>query len=78
MGFGPQMAMQLAERLYTQGFIRSCSNLFPIVKSYICCIWYIFYRKYSESKADIIILFVEFSLLENIKIRFVTENAAMS
>ena len=39
---------------------------------------YIFYGKYAESKADIIILFVEFSLLENIKIRFVTEYAAMS
>lgn len=27
LGFGPQLAMQLAERLYTQGFIRFLSNL---------------------------------------------------
>ncbi|KAJ0093735.1 hypothetical protein Patl1_26152 [Pistacia atlantica] len=29
LGFGPQMAMQLAERLYTQGFIRFSPYLFP-------------------------------------------------
>lgn len=27
LGFGPQLAMQLAERLYTQGFIRFLLNL---------------------------------------------------
>lgn len=29
LGFGPQMAMQLAERLYTQGYIRFSSALVP-------------------------------------------------
>ena len=32
LGFGPQMAMQLAERLYTQGFIRFSFHFFLIPK----------------------------------------------
>lgn len=31
LGFGPQMAMQVAERLYTQGFIRFVDVLYEIV-----------------------------------------------
>lgn len=31
LGYGPQMAMQLAERLYTQGFIRFSLYLPPLL-----------------------------------------------
>lgn len=31
LGYGPQMAMQLAERLYTQGFIRFSLYLLPLL-----------------------------------------------
>lgn len=31
LGFGPQMAMQVAERLYTQGFIRFVDVRYEIV-----------------------------------------------
>lgn len=31
LGFGPQMAMQVAERLYTQGFIRFVDVLHRVV-----------------------------------------------
>lgn len=39
LGYGPQMAMQLAERLYTQGFIRFSLYLLPLLYIYIFYLW---------------------------------------
>lgn len=37
LGYGPQMAMQLAERLYTQGFIRFSLYLLPLLFFFFIC-----------------------------------------
>lgn len=45
LGFGPHLAMQLAERLYTQGFIRYFFHLFKYHVSHLLIFFTLFTYK---------------------------------
>lgn len=75
LGYGPQMAMQLAERLYTQGFIRFSLYLLPLLFFFLSVVNWLVYLVTTECRFCVYnhkvqLYWIEIEVLLNLDIRW--------